>query len=155
MVRILEPGRIPLYLAVRQPVDVGRDCDGLLLADSELSRRHLRLSSTRAARRSGPGQHERDVDRRRRDRRLPGPQANQVVTFGHCRLEMAVDDDLRSEPGIDPLRRTGIDIVADAAVAEPMPAGLPAGGTLTIVFSDINQSTRRPGHWETRRGCAC
>jgi class 3 adenylate cyclase len=43
----------------------------------------------------------------------------------------------------DPLRRTSIDVVAAAAAAEPLPPLLSQGGTLTIVFSDIEQSTRR------------
>ena len=34
-VKITEPGRTPLHLVVRRPVEVGRDCDGLLLADAE------------------------------------------------------------------------------------------------------------------------
>ena len=45
-VKISEPGRTPLHLVIRRPIAVGRDCDGLLLADAELSRRHLQLSAT-------------------------------------------------------------------------------------------------------------
>src|SRR5690606_2230696 len=46
LVLITEPGRTPLQLLVHRPLDVGRDGDGLLLADRELSRRHLSLSAT-------------------------------------------------------------------------------------------------------------
>jgi class 3 adenylate cyclase len=39
-----EPGRVPLRLLVDgAPVEVGRECDGLLLADPTISRRHLSL----------------------------------------------------------------------------------------------------------------
>jgi class 3 adenylate cyclase len=145
-VRITEPGRTPLHLVLRRPVDVGRDCDGLLLADAELSRRHLRLSatggqvtvqdlgSTNGTFIDGDG--------------LTGPTGvgvGQVVAFGKCRIEVVVDD--TAGPGVglvdDPLRQTSIDVVAAAAAAEPVPEVLNQGGTLTIVFSDIEQSTRR------------
>ena len=33
-VKISEPGRTPLQLVVRRTIDVGRDCDGVLLADA-------------------------------------------------------------------------------------------------------------------------
>ena len=67
-----------------------------------------------------------------------------MVTFGHCRLELVAPENGRAASiAADPLRRTSIDIVADAAVADPMSRTPFPGGTLTIVFSDIEQSTRR------------
>ena len=142
---ISEPGRTPLHLVVRRPIDVGRDCDGLLLADAELSRQHLRLSATAgrlvvADLGSTNGTKLDGAD-------LVGPTRvgpGQVVTFGHCRLELvAADNGRAASVAADPLRRTSIDIVADAAVADPMSRTPFPGGTLTIVFSDIEQSTRR------------
>lgn len=144
-VMIVEPGRTPLHLVVHRPVDVGRDCDGLLLADAELSRRHLRLSATAgrlvvADLGSTNGTKLDGVDLREPTRVAPG----QIVTFGHCRLEVVAPDNGRAASiAADPLRRTSIDIVADAAVADPMAVTPFGGGTLTIVFSDIEQSTRR------------
>ena len=142
-VKITEPGRTPLQLVIRRPVDVGRDCDGLLLADPELSRLHLRLSATAGR------LFVTDVGSTNGTRldgaELAGPtrvSPGQVVTFGHCRLEL-VEHGRAPSVAADPLRRTSIDIVADAAVADPMAPGLFGGGTLTIVFSDIEQSTRR------------
>ena len=41
---VKQEGRRPLYLQVREPVDVGRECDGILLADPQASRRHATLS---------------------------------------------------------------------------------------------------------------
>jgi adenylate cyclase len=145
-VRITEPGRTPLHLVLRRPVDVGRDCDGLLLADAELSRRHLRLSAT------GGQVTVQDLGSTNGTlldgSTVHGPTAvhvGQVVTFGKCRLDVVADES--GTPGValddDPLRRTSIDVVAAAAAAEPVPEVLNQGGTLTIVFSDIEQSTRR------------
>jgi hypothetical protein len=146
-VRVTEPGRTPLHLVIRRPVDVGRDCDGLLLADAELSRRHLRLSAT-AGRLTV--QDLNSTNGTRVDgTALFGPtgvRPGQVVTFGQCRLEVLDGEPGAAEaPDDDPLRRTSIDVVAAAAAADPLPTDklLSRGGTLTIVFSEIEQSTRR------------
>ena len=45
VVQVSEPGRTPLCLQLHRPLEIGRDCDGVLLTDALLSRRHLRLSS--------------------------------------------------------------------------------------------------------------
>jgi class 3 adenylate cyclase len=149
VVIISEPGRTPLHIVLGPPVTVGRDCDGLLLADAELSRRHLRLSATagRVTVQDLGSTNGTELD----GMPVVGPvgvEAGQVVTFGRCRLEVlahvvpAAGRDLIER---DPLRRTSIDVVAAAAAAAPLPAAamLPQGGTITIVFSDIEQSTRR------------
>jgi class 3 adenylate cyclase len=148
-VKITEPGRTPLHLVIRRPVEVGRDCDGLLLADAELSRRHLRLSAT------GSRVTVQDLGSTNGTRLdgsvLAGPsgiEVGQVVTFGRCQLEVVQPGDTtngRDFVESDPLRRTSIDVVAAAAAAEPIPVAelLSQVGTLTIVFSDIEQSTRR------------
>ena len=39
-----QPKCKPLVIAVRDVVDIGRDCDGLLLSDPEVSRRHVSLT---------------------------------------------------------------------------------------------------------------
>ena len=149
MVKITEPGRTPLHLVIRRPVEVGRDCDGLLLADAELSRRHLRLSAT------GGRLTVQDLGSTNGTLLdgsvLIGPtgvEAGQLVTFGRCQLEVVPADVRPGDRSLfesDPLRQTSIDVVAAAAAADPAPvsAVLSQGGTLTIVFSDIEQSTRR------------
>ena len=68
---------------------------------------------------------------------LPG----QSATFGSCQLEV-ISGQERKEP-VDDIRRSSIDIVAAAAVADPAPMVQTGSGTLTIVFSDIEGSTRR------------
>lgn len=39
-----QPGRVPLYLLVEDRVEIGRECDGLVLSDERVSRRHLEIS---------------------------------------------------------------------------------------------------------------
>jgi class 3 adenylate cyclase len=73
-----------------------------------------------------------------------GLAAGQTVTFGRCRLELVVAEEEAAADALDDdARRTSIDLVATDAAAEPVPEALRRGGTLTIVFSDIEQSTRR------------
>jgi ABC-type multidrug transport system fused ATPase/permease subunit len=43
VLEVSEPGRGTVRIALTGPLEVGRDCDGLLLADPLVSRRHLRL----------------------------------------------------------------------------------------------------------------
>jgi adenylate cyclase len=43
LVEVRQPDRKPLLVAVRGSLDIGRDCDGLLLLDPEVSRRHVQL----------------------------------------------------------------------------------------------------------------
>lgn len=44
IVKVTQPGRAQLYLTIAEPLVLGRECDGLLLADEKVSRQHLRLS---------------------------------------------------------------------------------------------------------------
>ncbi len=43
VVTVRQPGRQTLTILLNDELVIGRDCEGLLLADSEVSRRHLRL----------------------------------------------------------------------------------------------------------------
>lgn len=147
IIRVTEPGRVPLHLLVQRPLEVGRDCDGLLLVDAELSRRHLvvrsvgarvtveDLGSTNGTRIDGAP--------------IQGPaglEPGQVVTFGRCQLvvEPPGGEEAPPSPARGRGAQTAIDLVAAAALASPPPqALLRQSGTLTIVFSDIERSTRR------------
>ena len=46
VVVIRQPGRTPMYLQVREAIEVGRECSGVLLVDPRVSRRHLVLAPT-------------------------------------------------------------------------------------------------------------
>jgi class 3 adenylate cyclase len=142
VVQITEPGRTPLNLRLDRPLEIGRDCDGLLLTDALLSRRHLRLSAvggrvTLEDMGSTNGTLVDGVPVQRPMQLRPG----QVVTFGACRLEVVpVHDEVDQ---IDDVRRSSIDLVAAAAAADPAPMVQTGSGTLTIVFSEIEGSGRR------------
>lgn len=43
LVVVSQPGRMPLHVLVVGQLEVGRECDGLLVTDHQVSRRHLRL----------------------------------------------------------------------------------------------------------------
>lgn len=47
MIEVAQPGRQPLYVLIDGVLEVGRDCDGLLLADPEVSRHHARFTVNR------------------------------------------------------------------------------------------------------------
>jgi class 3 adenylate cyclase len=143
LVIVSEPGRTPLHIRLHRPLEIGRDCEGLLLTDALLSRRHLRLTAaggrvTVEDLGSTNGTLIDGVPVQRPTPLLHG----QAVTFGACSLQLVAPPDgaLALE---DELRRSSIDLVAAAAAADPAPMVQPGSGTLTIVFSDIEGSTRR------------
>ncbi len=43
LIEVRQPARKALLVAVRGPLEIGRDCDGLLLLDPEVSRRHVQV----------------------------------------------------------------------------------------------------------------
>jgi len=46
VVVIRQPGHTAIHLQVREAIEVGRECTGVLLADPRVSRRHLVLAPT-------------------------------------------------------------------------------------------------------------
>jgi class 3 adenylate cyclase len=152
-VEICEPGRTPLRLVLDGSIVVGRDCDGILLADRELSRQHLRLTA------DGPRVIVEDLDSMNGTtidgQRLAGPIAlrfDQVLHFGRCRLAVVAPDRERGRATLRADPPTSIDVVAAAATTRSLAPWLRAEGSLTIVFSDIDRARRastRVGadHW--------
>lgn len=45
VVEIRQPNQPPLFISIRGLIEVGRECNGLLLADPQVSRRHLSLDA--------------------------------------------------------------------------------------------------------------
>jgi class 3 adenylate cyclase len=154
VVLIEEPGRQPLALAILLPTEIGRECDGIVLTDHSISRRHLLvtpdghtvrvtdLGTTNGSRCGGtPIEHQHLL------------AVDDVIEFGQCTLRIAavgepdqVREPLRDTGAQAPpdLRATSIDLVAAAAMAEPIPPPVePDVGTVTLVFSDIENSTTR------------
>ena len=143
VVVIREPGRVALRLELTGVIEVGRDCAGVLLVDPQISRRHLSLSPDPAGGvvitdlGSSNGTTVDGVQVKAP--RSVGP--GDLVRFGSCTIEVATGGrEVRELP-----RVTSIDRVAAAVVTEPPDLSRldVDAGTVTIVFSDIEGSTRR------------
>jgi class 3 adenylate cyclase len=155
IVVVREPGRTPLHLVIEEPLELGRDCSGLVLRDPQVSRRHLEirtqggqvivtdLGSTNGSTVDGRPLMEPTP-------LLPGV----TVRLGDTVVQLVTDvrstvvggasaaRSGRASP-VDALRATSIDLVA-AAVAEEQPDLSTVRhdhGTLTLAFSDIQDST--------------
>lgn len=160
-----------MSLLLNGELTVGRDCDGLLLADSEVSRRHLRL------RRMGMSVEVTDLGSTNGTfidgAPLSGARVidgNNAVTLGDTtitmeaqppappnRLGLGVATTLQAATDT---RKTSIDLVADTLSSvgshpasalvddnqsdiEVLGPGVFDGETVSIVFSDIEASTQR------------
>jgi len=178
LVEVRQPKSKPLVLAVRDSVEIGRDCDGLLLSDPEVSRRHVvlrfdgdslmveDLGSTNGTTVNGVavetsvplsetdivclGNTELQLLRttgRAGPPRKPMPMTGAssgprgtTVAAGVAAGSGAV---VRGKADASGARMTSIDVVADAVDEERAKVDTlaAAGGTITIVFSDIESST--------------
>jgi class 3 adenylate cyclase len=159
VVVVVQPGRQALYLMLRDPLVLGRECEGLVLADAQVSRRHLELRPQAGQVRctdlgSTNGTFLDGV-------RLTAPVelaagatlalgetvvrlvdvAPAVPTAGGVGRRTTIVPE--RTPGTDAhLRRTSIDLVADMVTADEWRPQVDAG-TVTILFSDIESSTER------------
>jgi class 3 adenylate cyclase len=153
VVVVLQPGRQALYLMLREPLVVGRECDGLVLADNQVSRRHLELrASDGAVVATDLGSTNGTfLD----GEQITAPvtlQPHHTVTLGATAVRIVEQTAAGGGVGrattisapasaID-FRKTSIDVVAELAVAEPVPAQADTD-TVTILFSDIESHTER------------
>lgn len=175
LVEIRQHGRRPLFVQIREPLEIGRECDGILLMDLQASRRHATLSPR------GDAVVVEDVGSTN-GTFLDGQRitaavvltGGSVVQIGDTTLHLVrdaaaapvrpADEDLpvasrmtaapgtpmggavRAAPAAATnIRETSMDAVARAVEAAPPPVQ-PAEldhGTITIVFSDIENSTQR------------
>lgn len=147
---VREPGRVLLHLLVIEPLEIGRDCAGLLITDPGVSRRHLLLrpegdsvmvadlGSTNGTTIDGAA--------------ISGTPCrlglDQVIRLGATTIELldrvsSVRD--VAATGVRPAdpRATSIDLVADAVQGDRPLLPVARNGTVTIVFSDIEGSTAR------------
>jgi class 3 adenylate cyclase len=167
---VKQAGRRPLYLQLRDAVDIGRECDGILLADPQASRRHATLTpraagvlvedlgSTNGTLLDGARLTSAAV-------LLPGSS----LRIGDTVVQVLGDDEaIRSTGGGAPgsnvtltgglhgavrgqttgpseLRETSMESVARSVNHAPpaLHAVQQDSGTVTIVFSDIESSTER------------
>jgi class 3 adenylate cyclase len=153
-----EPGRQPLFVAVVQPVEIGRECSGILLTDLTISRKHLLvvahenlvrvtdLGTTNGSTVDGIALEPNHLLR-----------VGGLIRFGACTLSLvtegsgdldAGESESRATAGdssaMPSLRATSIDLVADSVIHDRLqPPTETDVGTVTIVFSDIEGSTMR------------
>jgi class 3 adenylate cyclase len=153
VVVVLQPGRQALYLLPREPLVVGRECDGLVLADNQVSRRHLELRA------KDGGVVATDLGSTNGTfldgERITAPvtlQPQHTLTLGATAIRIV--EQAASSGGFGrattiaaptpapDFRKTSIDVVADLAVGEPVPAQSDTD-TVTILFSDIESHTEQ------------
>ena len=165
IVVVRQSDREPLYLQVRAKLELGRDCDGVLLADPLVSRRHVAISEDggRVVVEDLGSTNGTFLD----GTRLESPtilRAGSFLRFGSTTVELAESPlpDMSAPPqrpatmvggvssadlvrpgGPGLSRETSIDAVArEVSGHHGQITGLKQhGGTLTIVFSDIESST--------------
>ncbi len=151
-VDVFEVGRVPLRLLLCGPVVIGRDCDGLLLGDQQMSRRHLELRPSKAGieitdlgSSNGTFIDELRIESTRV--LSPGSAARAgttvIVAVDATPPESGKGRATIISPTASHLHRTSIDDVADVA-ASNLSALVDRDhqqGTITIVFSDIEGST--------------
>lgn len=172
VVVIRQPGRTDIHLAIFAPIEIGRECDGLLLADEQVSRRHVRLESLdgRVVVTDLGSTNGTLCDGERLD--APGVlMAGSELLLGQTtiRLVAATPPERQTMQGssatadsratavsgmaavkpvgdVDPnVRATSIERVAESLQLDPVDVSSIATdhGTVTIVFSDIESSTER------------
>jgi len=156
-VQVTEPGRRPLTLLITEELDIGRDCDGLILFDAAISRRHLSISPggasvliTDLGSLNGSTVDGRPIVQPHR------LAVGEVVRFGGCTLTLAAVGraDVAHHSAVaaatlagfggGDVRATSIGLIADAVLDLGATGAQPSdAGTVTIVFSDIEGSTER------------
>jgi adenylate cyclase len=174
LVEVRQSNRKPLVVAVRESLEIGRDCDGLLITDPEASRRHAllkfegdHLTVTDLGSTNGTTLNDTPIDA---DHPSPISEAD-VVRLGSTEIQLLrqagteMGEPSRGTSVAAPrgtvitgsreagvvkgradhaaARRTSIDAVAEAVDHEQPNVKKLAGdgGTITIVFSDIESST--------------
>ena len=144
---VRQPGRRAITVVLTDTLEIGRDCDGLLIADTLASRRHVQLART------ATGVVATDLGSTNGTflggERLDAPitlTPGRPLTVGGTTIEVlgAAQDRPTIEADFDPTA-TSIDLLVrdvDRSPLDPAELGYD-GGTVTIVFSDIESSTER------------
>ena len=174
IVEISQPGRRVLYVQVREQIEIGRECDGVLLVDLQASRRHAQLSprggsvvvedlgSTNGTLLDGQRVTSAVVLTGTSTVQIGDTVLRLVADAAPAAVRPAEDVPVASRETAMPgaptggavkaaasgpagVRETSMESVARAVEAAPPPVA-PAEtdhGTITIVFSDIENSTQR------------
>jgi class 3 adenylate cyclase len=155
VVVVREPNRTPLLLMLRERLVVGRECEGLLVVDSVVSRRHLELSVVDGALIVADLGSSNGTMIDGAWISTPSELAvGSTVQIGALTIERVADADVVEAEVLDRASRapnsqeigvTSINSIVSAVTSESFAeAAVPLDqGTLTIVFSDIESSTQR------------
>ena len=176
MIEVRQQGRRSLFVELREPLEIGRECDGILVLDAQASRRHAMLSprndqvlvedlgSTNGTFLDGerissavvlmPGSLVQlgDTVLTLVSAGSPPVQAASGAPLGSRETAMpgspAFGGAVRASASGEPtnIRETSMDAVARAVSVSPEPVVAQTEldhGTITIVFSDIENSTQR------------
>ncbi len=149
---VTEPHRTPLVLSIVEPVQIGRDCDGLILLDRSISRRHVLVQpagdtvvvSDLGSLNGSTVDDQPLVDRHRL---APG----EVVRFGGCTLVLVPPH--RATPGATggPTGRfTEAELERWSTMSQPNRAG-----DVSMVFCRIEGPAGEPSNWGWRVGASC
>lgn len=140
---VREPGRTPLILVLHQELEIGRDSPGLLIDDPQASRSHVKLSPT------ADGVVVTDLDSTNGTlldgKTIEEPSklvAGSRVLIGATAIEL-LPASLGTLNIVAPEPKTSISRIAEEVGTEtvPRPSELAVDKTLTIVFTDIENST--------------
>jgi adenylate cyclase len=144
VIEVRQPGRRPLHLVVVDRLEIGRACDGLVVADSEASRRQAEVFVSRS------GLRAQDLGSTNgtflNGRQISGDVAlepGDVLTFGAVQIGVwAGGPSLVASAGDQVTSIERVAATVDGHTADV--AGLRGDGdTVTIVFSDIERSTEQ------------
>jgi class 3 adenylate cyclase len=149
VVTVRTPGRRPIVLVLEERLELGRDCDGLIVPDARMSRRHVALEPgpdetvivTDLGSSNGTTIDDEPV-------LYPSPVSDGAtiragsteIVIGRQRVKKAGGISTADETSL----ATSIDVVAEQAVQDLRPEMVGVRdepGTLTIGFTDIEAST--------------
>lgn len=153
------PNRRALTVLVDAPLVVGRDCDGLILADQRVSRRHTSFEPTDDGLRiTDLGSSNGTAINGAAINAPTAAKPGDVITIGNTLISVQTREDGDSPVGAlptelatpnNPSMKTSIDLVAEAVenddsrniIGAEVVGAADEPGTLTVVFSDIESST--------------
>lgn len=138
-IEVQAPGRSPLSVVVVGTLEVGRECDGVIVADARVSRRHARLSVTPA------GLELVDLGTTNGTFLNGAPVTGPVLVAPGDRITLGDTQVVLHDPPVRPDETVGADprstVAAVARAAGEAAPALHPERTATIVFCDIVGST--------------
>lgn len=152
IITVTQPGRQPLSVLLAQELVVGRDAEGLIVPDSEVSRRHVEF------RRVGSAVEIADLGSTNGTTLDGSPltgtariESSAQLQIGDTRITVEFRGSVApglgraTEVRAPDLRKTSIDLVAEQIGSRAVDTAGPDrnGDTVTILFSDIESSTER------------